>query len=128
MRQYSAYEPLPGAYLDGQRSLGENLADLVGVSVALDAYRLHAAANGIDTRQVQDGFSGEQRFFLGWAQLWRSLDTPASLAADVQRGYHSPSRYRVNGVVRNLQGWYDAFDIDANAALFLAPDQRARIW
>lgn len=126
--QYSAYAPLPGAHLDGRRSLGENLADLVGVTVALDAYRLYAAAHGIDTRAIRDGFSGEQRFFLGWAQLWRSLDTEDSLRADIERAYHSPSRYRVNGVVRNLQAWYDAFDVDAGAKLFLAPEQRAAVW
>ncbi|MBW8808243.1 MAG: M13 family metallopeptidase, partial [Lysobacter sp.] len=126
--QYSAYAPLPGAHLDGRRSLGENLADLVGVTVALDAYRLHAAARGIDTRAVRDGLNGEQRFFLGWAQLWRSLDTDDSLRADIERGYHSPSRYRVNGVVRNLQAWYDAFEVKADAKLFVAPERRASVW
>ena len=119
---------MPGAHLDGRRSLGENLADLVGVGIALDAYRLYAAANGIDLKATRDGYSGEQRFFLGWAQLWRSLDSESSLRADIDRAYHSPSKYRVNGVVRNLQAWYDAFDIDSGAALFLAPDQRASVW
>ena len=126
--QYSANTPLPGAHLDGRRSLGENLADLVGVTVALDAYRLYAAARGIDTKAAVDGFSGEQRFFLSWAQLWRSLDTESSLRDDIDTGYHSPSKYRVNGVVRNLQAWYDAFDIGASAALFAAPDKRASVW
>jgi putative endopeptidase len=126
--QYSAYEPLPGSPLDGRRSLGENLADLVGVTIALDAYRLHAAANGIDIKAVRDGFSGEQRFFLGWAQLWRSLDTEASLKADIDQGYHSPSRYRVNGVVRNLQAWYDAFEVGTESKLFVAPTDRASVW
>lgn len=128
VNQYSAYEPLPGAHLDGRRSLGENLADLVGVTVALDAYRLYAAANGIDIQAVRDGYDGEQRFFLGWAQLWRSLDSESSLRADIDQAYHSPSKYRVNGVVRNLQAWYDAFKIDAQAQLFLAPEQRASVW
>ncbi|HVJ61119.1 MAG TPA: M13 family metallopeptidase [Tahibacter sp.] len=126
--QYSAYSPLPGAPLDGRRSLGENLADLVGVTVALDAYRLYATARGIDTKALDGGLTGEQRFFLSWAQLWRSLDTEASLRADIDTGYHSPSKYRVNGVVRNLQAWYDAFDVDADAGLYLAPGQRASIW
>lgn len=126
--QYSAYAPLPGAHLDGRRSLGENLSDLVGVTVALDAYRLYAAAHGIDTKAVRDGYTGEQRFFLSWAQLWRTLETENSLRADIDQGYHSPSKYRVNGVVRNLQAWYDAFDVDSRAKLFVAPGKRASIW
>jgi putative endopeptidase len=126
--QFDAYEPLPGAHLDGRRSLGENLSDLVGVTIALDAYRLYAAAHGIDTRATRDGFTGEQRFFLGWAQLWRCLDTEASLKSDIEQGYHSPARYRVNGVVRNLQAWYDAFDVREGHALFVAPSARASIW
>lgn len=126
--QYSAFEPLPGAHLDGRRSLGENLSDLVGVSVALDAYRLYAAAHGIDTTAVRDGFSGEQRFFLAWAQLWRSVETESALRADIETAYHSPAKYRVNGVVRNLQAWYDAFGVDSRAGLFLAPGKRASIW
>lgn len=128
VRQYSAYAPLPDAPLDGRRSLGENLADLVGVAVALDAYRLYAAAHGIDTRAVRDGYTGEQRFFLGWAQLWRSLDTENSLRSAIEQAYHSPSRYRVNGVVANLQAWYDAFGIGADAKLFIAPERRAAVW
>ncbi|WP_313918948.1 M13-type metalloendopeptidase [Tahibacter sp.] len=91
--------------LDGRRSLGENLSDLVGVTIALDAYRLHAAANGIDTKAKRDGFSGEQRLFLGWAQLLRTQATEAALRAEIDSGNHSPARYRVNGVVRNLQAW-----------------------
>ena len=126
--QYSGYEPLPGAHLDGRRSLGENLADLAGVTLALDAYRLYAADHGLDTRARLDGFTGEQRFFLGWGQLWRTLETEDALRADIDQGYHSPARYRVNGVVRNLDAWYAAFDVKPGHALFLAPDQRARIW
>ena len=126
--QFDAYEPLPGAHLDGRRSLGENLSDLVGVTIALDAYRLYAAAHGIDTCATRDGFTGEQRFFLGWAQLWRCLDSEASLKSDIEQAYHSPARYRVNGVVRNLQAWYDAFDVREGNALFVAPSARASIW
>lgn len=126
--QYSDYEPLPGMHLDGRRSLGENLSDLVGVTVALDAYRLHAAANGIDTTAIRDGFSGEQRFFLGWAQLWRTLYTEVSLKSEIDQGYHSPARYRVNGVVKNLQAWYDAFNVGSEDSMFVAPADRASIW
>lgn len=126
--QYSGFEPLPGAHLDGRRSLGENLSDLVGVTIALDAYRLHAAAHGVDTNAKRDGFSGEQRFFLGWAQLWRTQATEAALRSEIDSGYHSPARYRVNGVVRNLQAWYEAFGVGDEAKLFVAVGKRAVVW
>lgn len=126
--QYSAFAPLPGAHLDGRRSLGENLSDLVGVSVALDAYRLYAAAKGVDTKAGRDGFSGEQRFFLGWAQLWRTQATESALRGEIDTAYHSPAKYRVNGVVRNLQAWYDAFGVDSQATLFLDASKRASVW
>ncbi len=122
--QYSAFAPLPGAHLDGRRSLGENLSDLVGVTIALDAYRLHAAANGIDIKAKRDGFSGEQRFFLAWAQLWRTQTTEAALRAEIDSGYHSPANYRVNGAVRNLQAWYEAFGVGGEATLFVAAAER----
>lgn len=126
--QYESYEPLPGLRLDGRRSLGENLADLVGVTLALDALRLHAAQTGMDMTARLDGFTAEQRFFLGWAQLWRTLITDDALRRQVTQGYHSPARYRVNGVVRNLDAWYDAFDISPSDALYLPPEQRVKIW
>jgi endothelin-converting enzyme/putative endopeptidase len=126
--QYDAYEPLPGAHLDGRRSLGENLADLVGMTLALDALRLHAAATGMDMTARLDGFTAEQRFFLGWAQFWRTQTTEDALRRQVQGSYHSPARYRVNGVVRNLDAWYAAFDVGPDNALYLAPEQRVAVW
>ncbi|WP_271085153.1 M13 family metallopeptidase [Brevundimonas sp. NIBR11] len=126
--QYDGYEPLPGVNLGGQRSLGENLADLVGVTLALDAFRLHAGETGMDMNAHFDGFTAEQRFFLGWAQFWRTLTTEEALRRQSQSAYHSPARYRVNGVVRNIDAWYEAFDVGPDAALYLAPDERVAIW
>lgn len=126
--QYDGYEPLPGLHLDGRRSLGENLADLVGVTLALDALRLHAADTGMDMNARLDGFTAEQRFFLGWAQFWRTRTTEDALRRQAQTNYHSPARYRVNGVVRNLDAWYAAFDVGPDAALYLAPEKRVTMW
>lgn len=81
--QYDSYEPLPGVHLDERRSLGENLADLVGVTLALDALRLHAAETGMDMNARLDGFAAEQRFFLGWAQFWRTQTTEDALRRSV---------------------------------------------
>jgi putative endopeptidase len=126
--QYDSYQPLPGVHLGGRRSLGENLADLVGVTLALDALRLHAAETGMDMSMRLDGFTAEQRFFLGWAQFWRTLTTDDALRRQASQGYHSPARYRVDGVVRNLDAWYDAFDVQPAHALYLTPEQRVRVW
>ncbi|MHA6724057.1 M13 family metallopeptidase [Sphingomonas sp. RS2018] len=126
--QYDRYEPLPGLKLKGRQTLGENLADLVGVTLALDAFRLYAAEHGIDMARQIDGFTAEQRFFLGWAQFWRTVETDDALRNHVQRNYHAPARYRVNGVVRNLDAWYDAFGVTAAHKLYLPPEQRVRIW
>ncbi len=126
--QYNDYEPLPGLHLDGRRSLGENLADLVGVTLALDALRLHAAETGMDMSARLDGFTAEQRFFLGWAQFWRTQTTDDALRRQAQTSYHSPARYRVNGVVRNLDAWYGAFDVGPDADLYLPPEERVTVW
>ncbi|GAA0195104.1 hypothetical protein GCM10010203_52580 [Actinomadura yumaensis] len=126
--QYDSYEPLPGVHLDGRRSLGENLADLVGVTLALDALRLHAAETGMDMNARLDGFAAEQRFFLGWAQFWRTQTTEDALRRQSQNSYHSPARYRVNGVVRNLDAWYAAFHVGPDAALDRPPDERMVVW
>ncbi|MFD1788261.1 M13 family metallopeptidase [Sphingomonas floccifaciens] len=126
--QYDSYEPLPGLRINGRQTLGENLADLVGVTLALDAFRLYAAEHSIDLTRRIDGFTAEQRFFLGWAQFWRTIETDTALRSHVQQNYHSPARYRVNGVVRNLDAWYNAFGVTANHDLYLPPERRVRIW
>jgi putative endopeptidase len=123
--QYSAIEPLPGTHIKGDQTMGENIADLGGSLLALDAYR---ASLGGQPAPVLDGLTGEQRVFLGWAQIWRSSIRPDTLRRLLVSDVHSPDPARVNGVVRNNDGWYDAWGIKPGDALYLAPDQRVRIW
>lgn len=126
--QYDRYEPLPGLKLNGRQTLGETIADLVGVTIAFDAFRLHAAEHKIDLRRRIGGFTAVQRFFLGWAQFWRTLETDDALRNQVRQSYHATARYRVNGVVRNLDAWDDAFGVTDAHAVYLPPEQRVRIW
>jgi putative endopeptidase len=123
--QYDTYEPYPGAKVKGALTMGENIADLGGVLVALDAYR-HSL--GGKPAPVLDGFTGDQRFFLGYAQSWRQRSTEASIRQQIVTNPHSPVEYRVNGVVRNVDAWYAAFNVKPGENLYLAPQDRARIW
>lgn len=122
--QYDAYEPLPGLHVKGQLTMGENIADLAGLTVAYDAY--HAALGG-KAAPVIDGFSGDQRFYLGWAQVWRRSYREANLRQRLLTDPHSPSEQRAS-VVRNLDPWYAAYKPTPGQKLFLTPDQRVRIW
>ena len=123
--QYAAFEPLPGIKLNGRLTLGENIGDLGGLTVAHEAYRL---ALGKHRAPLLEGRTGEQRFFLAYAQLWRELQRDELLRNRVLTDPHSPSQYRVNGVVRNLDAWYAAFGVTPNDALYLAPAERVHIW
>jgi putative endopeptidase len=123
-RQYDSYEPLPGHHVNGHLTLGENIADLAGLTVAYDAY--HHALNG-HAAPVIDGFTGDQRFYLGWAQVWRRKYREPNLLQRLLTDPHSPSEQRV-AVVRNLDPWYAAFHPAPGSPLYLAPDQRVRIW
>jgi putative endopeptidase len=123
--QYDGYNALPGLNLNGRLTLGENIGDLGGLTVAYEAY--HLSLKGAPPA-VLDGFSGDQRFFLSWAQAWRSLMRDARLRTQVMSDPHSPPKFRVNGVVRNMDAWYAAFDIKPDAQLYLAPDERVKIW
>jgi len=123
--QYDGYEALPGLNLNGRLTLGENIGDLGGLSVALEAYRISL---GRREAPVLDGLTGEQRFFLSWAQAFRNLMREERLRNQVVSDPHSPPKFRVNGVVRNMDAWYHAFDIESTNRLYLAPDDRVRIW
>jgi putative endopeptidase len=123
--QYSAFTALPGLNVNGRLTLGENIGDLGGLSVALEAYRLSLDQG---SAPVIDGFSGEQRFFLGWAQVWRGLYRDERLRSHVLTNTHSPPQFRVNGVVRNMDAWYAAFDVGPQHALHLEPPERVQIW
>jgi putative endopeptidase len=124
-RQYDSYEPFPGVHVKGDLTMGENIADLGGALVALDAYHDYL---GGKPSPVLDGFSGAQRFFLSYAQVWRNKATEASIRRQVVTNPHSPVEYRVNGVVRNIDAWYAAFNVKPGDKLYLAPAERVRIW
>jgi len=123
--QYSEFELLPGVHVNGALTLGENIGDLSGVTAALDAY--HEALGG-HPAPVLDGFTGDQRFFLGWAQTWREVIRDNALQTALATDPHSPGEVRVNGVVRNLDEWYEAFDIQPGDELYLSPEDRVDIW
>jgi putative endopeptidase len=123
--QYSSFEPVPGAHIKGALTMGENIADLGGVLVALDAY--HASLHG-QPAPVIDGLTGDQRFFLGFAQIWREKMRDDALRQDLVSDPHSPSHYRVVGTLRNVDAWYAAFDVKPTDPMYVAPDQRVRIW
>ncbi|HEX8062315.1 MAG TPA: M13 family metallopeptidase [Allosphingosinicella sp.] len=122
--QYDAYEPLPGMHVQGKLTMGENVADLAGLTVAYDAWR--QSLGGAEPRVI-DGFTGDQRFYLGWAQVWRRNYREANLRQRLLTDPHSPSEQRV-AVVRNLDPWYSAFKVQPGQALYVAPAQRVRIW
>jgi putative endopeptidase len=124
VKQYDAYEPLPGLHVKGALTLGENVADLAGLSVAYDAY--HASLKG-KAAPVIDGFTGDQRFYLGWAQVWRRNYREANLRNRLLTDPHSPSQQRA-WVVRNLDPWYAAYSPKPDEKLYLTPEQRVRIW
>ena len=123
--QYSAFEPLPGAHVNGQLTMGENIGDMGGLAFALAAY--HASLDG-KPAPVIDGFTGDQRVYLGWAQVWRAKIRDDALRQQVVSDPHSPSYYRVNGTIRNQAGWYKAFDIQPGDKLYVAPADRVDIW
>jgi len=122
--QYDTYEPVPGVHVNGQLTMGENLADLAGVLIALDAY--HASLGG-KKAPVIDGLSGDQRFFLGFAQAWRSKQRDDAMKAQMAADPHTPDKYRIIGPLRNVDAWYDAFDV-TGGKYYLKPGDRTRIW
>jgi putative endopeptidase len=123
--QYDQFEPLPGLKVNGRFTLGENIGDNGGLSVALLAYRL--SLGGRPAPRLGN-LSGEQRFFLGYAQVWRTHQREEALRNQVLTDPHSPAEFRVNGPVRNLAAWYEAFDVQPGNALYLPPEQRVTIW
>ncbi len=123
--QYDRFLALPGLNVNGRLTLGENIGDLGGLSVAYEAY--HVALNG-KKPLVLDGLTGDQRFFLSWAQVWRSLYRDEQLRTLVMSNPHSPPKFRVNGPVRNIDAWYRAFDVKDGDQLYLPPEDRVRIW
>ena len=124
--QYDAYEPVPGTHIKGGLTLGENIGDLGGIEAAYAAFQRYQAQHG--KAAVIEGVSGDQRFFLAYAQAWQSKAREGALRQQLITDPHSPAKYRTNGVVRNVDAWYAAFDVKPGDALYLPPDQRVHIW
>ncbi|KIO77180.1 peptidase M13 [Pedobacter lusitanus] len=123
--QYSGFKVLSDLNVNGEFTLGENIGDLGGLTIALKAY--HASLNG-KTAPVLDGFNGDQRVFIGWGQVWLNKSREQALRKQVGTDPHSPARFRVNGVVRNIPEFYTAFNVKSGDSLYLAPDKRVKIW
>ena len=126
VKQYDAYEPIPGVHIKGQLTLGENLGDLGGLEVAYAAYRRYVAKHG--EPPVIDGLTGDQRFFIAYGYSWETKVREGALRSQLLSDPHSPAAFRVNGVVRNLDAWYKAFNVQPGDKLYLPPDQRVHIW
>jgi len=124
--QFDIYEPLPGVHIKGRLTLGENLADLGGLETAYAAYRRYVARHG--EPPIIDGFTGDQRFFLAYAQAWQGKRREGSLRQQLLSNPHSPEQYRVDGIVRNFDPWYKAFNVQPGDKLYLPPDQRVHVW
>jgi len=122
--QYNAYRPLPDLAVNGQQTLSENIADVAGLSAAYDAYHLSLGGRADATRQ---GFTGDQQFFISFAQSWRDKFREPLLRQLILTDGHAPSEYRAD-TVRNLDAWYGAFNVPAGAKLYLAPTDRVRVW
>jgi predicted metalloendopeptidase len=123
--QYSTYSPLPGTHINGELTLGENIADLSGLTVA---HRAYLAALAGAPAPVMDGFTGEQRFFLGFAQVWRDKERDESLRSSLLTDPHSPGEFRTDGVLPNVDAFYQAFNVKPGDRLFRQPQNRIHIW
>ena len=124
-KQYATYEAAPGLYVNPALTMGENLADLAGLQIALDAYR---KSLGGKSAPAIDGLSGEQRFFLAYAQAWRAKQREDSIRQQVTSDPHSPDKWRVIGPTRNLDAWYEAFAVTPDSKYYVKPEERVRIW
>ena len=123
--QYAEFEPVPGYFIDGRFTLGENIGDVGGLSLAYRAYRM--SLDG-EEPPVIDGVTGDQRFFLAWAQVWQRKYREDALIQRLASDPHSPAEFRVNGVVRNFDAWYEAFGVQPEDDLYLPPEARVTIW
>ena len=123
--QYSALKVFPDLNVNGEFTQGENIGDLGGLSIALKAYKM--SLNGKES-PILDGFTGEQRIFLGWGQVWLDKAREDDLRGQVANDPHSPAKFRINGVVRNIPEFYTAFNIKPTDSLYLAPNKRVKIW
>jgi predicted metalloendopeptidase len=123
-RQYDTYEALPGLHVNGKLTLGENIADVAGLAAAYDAYQ---ASLGGKPAPVIDGLTGDQRFFIAFAQSWATKMREPTLRNRIATDGHAPGNFRAQ-TVRNVDPWYPAFNVKAGQKLYLAPDKRVKIW
>ncbi|MCZ8229146.1 M13 family metallopeptidase [Flavobacterium sp.] len=124
--QYSALQPLPGTFVDGKFTLGENIGDLGGVNAAYDGLQLYLKENG--NPGLIDGYTPEQRFFISWSTIWRSKMRDEALKSQVKTDPHSPGMYRAYVPLQNVDAFYDAFNIQPNDGMYIAPEKRVKIW
>ncbi len=124
--QFDAYEPVPGVHINGKLTMGENLGDLGGIEAAYAAWRRYVAKHGEPA--VIDGLTGDQRFFIAYAQSWQDKVREGALRQQLLTNPHSPAEYRVNGIVRNVDAWYAAFDVKPGDKLYLPPEKRVHVW
>jgi predicted metalloendopeptidase len=124
VEQYKAYRPFPDLGVNGQQTLGENIADVAGLSVAYDGYRLSLGGR---TAPVRQGLTGDEQFFVSFAQSWREKLREPLLRQLILTDGHAPSQYRADAV-RNVDAWYEAFDVKPGQALYLPPGDRVRLW
>jgi endothelin-converting enzyme/putative endopeptidase len=124
--QFDKYEPIPGVHIKGKLTLGENLADLGGLETAYAAYRRYVARHG--EPPVIDGYTGDQRFFIAYAAAWQGKRREGATRQQLLSDPHSPEQYRVDGIVRNFDPWYKAFNVKPGDKLYLPPAQRVHVW
>jgi putative endopeptidase len=125
--QYNAFEALPGLHVNGKLTLGENLADLGGVNIAYEALQRALLKKGVTELNI-DGFTLPQRFYLAYAQIWRTNIRPAEQQRLITVDPHSPGQFRAYGPLLHVEEFYQAFDIKAGSPMWLAPEKRAVIW
>jgi putative endopeptidase len=125
IHQYSAFEPLPGLHVNGANTIGENIGDLGGLNMAYHAYQLSLKGQ---PAPVINGLTGDQRFFLSWAQVWRAKYRDGQLREQLMSDPHSPAYYRVNGPLPNIDAWYKAFNVQPGDKLYIKPEDRVSIW
>ncbi|MBV8976193.1 MAG: M13 family metallopeptidase [Alphaproteobacteria bacterium] len=124
-KQYDSYEPLPGLHINGAFTMGENVADNAGIAIALKAYHISLAGHAAP---VLDGFTGDQRYYLSYGQIWRAKIRDGAMRQQVLSNEHSPAEFRAIGATRNQDEWYAAFGVKPGDKYYLAPDQRVHLW
>jgi predicted metalloendopeptidase len=124
-KQFDSYCPIENTCVNGKLTMGENIGDLGGLSMAYTAY--HLSLDG-KPAPVIGGLTGDQRFFLAWAQVWKSKYRDEALVNLIKSNPHSPAMYRINGPLRNIDAWYTAFGVKPGDKLYVAPEDRVRIW